>query len=441
MHGLKSTVVLIVVLGGLMGYIYFVDSKKPASETVTSDKPFTVAADQIEEFKLKSESGELSRVQKSGDTEWKLVEPEATEADATAMSTLATQLMSVEIQRVVDENPTDLAQYGLNPPRIDVAFRVKGEKEFRHLLVGGKTPTGGDLYAKKPEETRVFLIASYFDSTLNKTPFDLRDKTVLKFEREKADGLEIARGARGGTTTQFARSGAAWNIAKPAALRADYAALEGLVTRLSSLQMHKIVANEATDLAQYGLDKPAFTVAVLSGSSRATLLIGKQGEDGLYAKDASRPLIFTLEQTITEDLQKDVAEYRRKDMFDSRSFTANRIELQRGAETLAFEKTTAADGKETWKNAAGKDVELAKVVDLLAKFSNMRAQSFEPTANPALKTPALTATVRYDENKTETVTFARAGSDVLGSRAGEPGTAKLEPPLFDETLKVLDTLR
>lgn len=438
MRGLRSTLVLILVLGGLVAYIYFVDANKPASGTdAAKDKPFTVATDQIEEFQLKSESGETSRVQKAGEA-WKLVEPEATEADTTAMTTLASQLTSVEIQRVVDESPTDLAQYGLNPPRIDVGFRLKGEKDFRHLLVGGKTPTGGDLYAKKPEETRVFLIPAYFESTLNKTPFDLRDKVVLKFEREKVDGLEVTRG---GATTQFTRTGTAWGVAKPVALRADYAALEGLVTRLSSLQMHKIIAPGATDLQQYGLDKPAFTVAVLSGSSRATLLIGKQGEDGLYAKDVSRPLIFTLEQTITEDLQKDVAEYRRKDMFDSRSFTANRIELRRGAETMTFEKTKSSDGKEAWKNATGTDVELAKVEDLLAKFSNMRAQSFEPAANPALKTPVLTATVRFDENKTETVTFARAGAEVLGSRADEPGTAKLEAPLFDETIKVLDTLK
>lgn len=437
MRGLKSTIVLIVVLGGLIAYIYFVDANKPAAGTETKDKPFTVAADQIEEFQLKSETGETSRVQKTGEA-WQLVEPQPTEADATAMSTLATQLTSVEIQRVVDESPADLAQYGLNPPRIDVGFRMKGEKDFRHLLVGAKTPTGGDLYAKKPEETRVFLIPSYFESTLNKTPFDLRDKVVLKFEREKADGLEITRGR---TTTQYVRTGVAWGVARPVALRADYAALEGLVTRLSSLQMHKIVASDTTDLRQYGLDTPAYTVSVLSGSSRATLLIGKQGEDGLYAKDVSRPLIFTLEQSITEDLQKDVAEYRRKDMFDSRSFTANRIEVQRGSETLAFEKSKSADGKEAWKNAAGKDVELAKVEDLLAKFSNMRAQSFEAAANPALKMPVLTATVRFDENKTETVTFARAGAEVLGSRADEPGTAKLEPPLFEETIKVLDSLK
>ena len=54
-----------------------------------------------------------------------------------------------------------------------------------------------------------------------------------------------------------------------------------------SAQMQKIVAEQAGDLKQYGLDRPSQTVTVTSGSSRATLLLGISGNDGLFAKDAS----------------------------------------------------------------------------------------------------------------------------------------------------------
>jgi hypothetical protein len=439
MRGLKSTILLLLVLGGLVAYIYFVDAKKPASGTETKDKAFAALdAGQIEEVQLKSESGETTRVQKTGET-WKLVEPEAVEADSVALSTLTTTIAGLEVERVVDENPGDVKQYGLDPARVDVGFRVKGEKEFRHLLVGQKTPTGGDLYAKKPDEKRVFLIPSYHDTGLNRTPFDLRDKDVLKFERDKADGLEITHE---GTTRQFARTGSTeWKIVKPVATRADYAALEGELTRISSLQMHKIVAPQAGDLKQYGLDKPDFTVTVATGSARATVIIGKKGDDGLYAKDISRPMIFTVEETITQDFAKDLNEFVRKDMFDARSFTTNRIEFRRGADTLAFEKSKAADGKDIWKDAAGKIVDSAKVEDLLAKTSNLRAMTFEAVRNPSLKTPVLTVTVRFDENKTETVNFGRSGADVFGSRTDDPASAKLDAMLFDEMIKTLDALK
>ena len=62
MRGVKSTIALIVVLIGLVAYIYFVDSKKPASGAPeTKAKAFTVDADQIEEIQIKPTSGDASR--------------------------------------------------------------------------------------------------------------------------------------------------------------------------------------------------------------------------------------------------------------------------------------------------------------------------------------------------------------------------------------------
>ena len=367
---------------------------------------------------------------------WRLDEPNKADADAGVMGTVTSNLASLEVQRVVDENPTDLAQYGLNPARIDVAFRLKDQKDFQRLLVGEKTPTGGDLFAKRPDEDRVFLISSFLDAIFNKTPFDLRDKVVLKFERDKADGIEVVDGS---TTLQFAKSGTDWRLVTPVAVRADYAASEGLMTRLSSTQMQKIVAPEAGDLKAYGLDRPALTATVLSGSSKATLLIGRAGEGGRFAKDAARPEVFMVEESLFTDLAKDLPEYRRKDMFDARSFTADRIDTRRGDETLAFEK--GSDGKETWRNAAGQNIDTAKVEDLLTKLSSVRAQSFEAAVHASLKMPALAVTIRFDDNKTETVTFGRSGTDAFAGRADEPGTARVDAMTFDEVVKALDALK
>jgi hypothetical protein len=86
---------------------------------------------------------------------------------------------------VVDENAGDLKQYGLEPAKVEVEFRAKGDKEPRKLQLGEKTPTGGDLYARFPTQKRVFLVSSFVDSTFNKNAFALRDKTIIKIDREK----------------------------------------------------------------------------------------------------------------------------------------------------------------------------------------------------------------------------------------------------------------
>lgn len=436
MRRLSSTILLLVVLAGLGGYIYFVESKREPEDPNAKPKAFELSADNIDELQIRNASGETSRVQRTGDT-WQLVEPVKSDADNGVVGTVISNLATLEVQRVVDENPADLAQYGLNPARIDVAFRLRDQKEFERLLVGDKTPTGGDLFAKRANESRVFLVSSFLDSIFNKTPFELRDKAILKFERDKTEGVEVVKGT---SATQFARKGTDWRIVKPIAARADYAAAEGVLTRLSSTQMLKVVS-ETGDLATYGLDRPSLTATVTAGSSRATLLLGRTADDGGYfAKDASRPLVFTVEQALATDLGKDPSEFRRKDLFDARSFTANRLELRRGSETVAFEKS-GTEGKEAWRNAAGQDVDIAKVEDLLAKMSSIQAQSFEATAPPSLKNPVLMTTARFDDNKTETVTFGRSGNDVFASRSDEPGAAKIDTNMFEEAIKALDALK
>ena len=438
MRRLATTIALLVVLGGLVGYIYFVDSRNEPVDPNAKPKAFVdLTTDNIEEIEFRSPDGQTSRVQKVGDN-WQLVEPVKTEADTGVIGTVTSNLGTLEVQRVVDEAPADLAQYGLNPPRLDVAFRLSGQKEFQRLLVGDKTPTGGDLFAKRGAEKRVILSATVLDSIFAKTPFELRDKAILRFERDKADGVEVVSGA---STTQFARNGTDWRIVKPATARADYAAAEGLLTRLSSTHMLKVVSESADDLRMYGLDRPSMTATVTSGSSRATLLVGRTSDDGgYYAKDAARPVVFTVEQALASDLGKDMAEFRRKDVFDSRSFSTSRVEVRRGSDTMTFEKSEA-DGKTTWRNAAGQNVDTAKVEEALTKLSGLRADSFQSSSPPVMTNPVAVVTIRFDDNKTEAVSFGRSGNDVFAGRADEPGAARVDTSLFDEAMKAVDGLK
>ena len=135
-----------------------------------------------------------------------------------------------------------------------------------------------------------------------------------------------------------------------------------------------------------------------------------------------------------------VADFRRKDLFDGRAFTATKAEFKRGAETIVLEKSKGKDNMDVWK-AGGKDVDAAKADDLLSKVTGLRAASFEDKPHPSLKSPALTVNITYGENKQETVTFGRMGTDVFASRSDEPGTAKVEGMGLDDVMKAIDAVK
>ena len=49
---------------------------------------------------------------------------------------IANALGQLEIVRVIDENPTNLNDYGLMTPRIEIDFKATGDKDFRKLSIG-----------------------------------------------------------------------------------------------------------------------------------------------------------------------------------------------------------------------------------------------------------------------------------------------------------------
>ena len=152
-------------------------------------------------------------------------------------------------------------------------------------------------------------------------------------------------------------------------------------------------------------------------------------------------MVFTVAPTLYTDIVREIGEFRRKDLFDSRSFTATHVEFIRGAETVVLNKTRNSDGSEEWKNGTGKLIHAMKVEELLSKVSSLRAESFDTNANAALRTPALVVTVQFDDKKMEKVTFARAGSDIVASRSDEPGTARVLTASFDEVFKGIDEMK
>jgi hypothetical protein len=448
MRGLRSFVVLLVILIGLGAYLYFVESKRPAGESgPEKEKVFGVDSEKIEEIAVRSESGERTTLRKSGEGGWQIVAPAQGQADVSEVSGLLTNLSTLEVQSVVDENPPDLKEYGLAQPRVEVTFKADGQEHT--LQIGQKTPPGSDLYAKRGNANRVFLISSFLDSTFNRTTFDLRDKAVVKVDRDKLDAVDVNAGGR---SLRFAKSGGEWRIAQPVEGRADFSAVEGLVGRISGLQMKSVASAEGGDLKKFGLEPPAATVRMHAGSSQATVLVGGKAEEegSIYVKDAARPAVYAVDASILEELKKDAGEFRQKDLFDARAFNANRVEITRGGQTMVFEKTRAKNKEgqeeEKWRQLApgeARDVDQAKADALITAITGTRAASFVAAGTKTgLESPEIAVTVKFDDSKKEErVTLARVGADAYASRAGEAAVAKIETSSLDAIVKALEELK
>ncbi len=442
MRGMKSTLALLLVLVGLGGYIYFYGDE--AADPNAAQKLFPgLVSDNIETLTVKSDAGETTSLKKQ-DGKWMMTAPSQTRASDLDASGIANALAGLDITRVVDETPADVKDYGLVTPSVEVAFTSTDGKLSGKLLIGSKTATGGSLYARKDGDTRVVLIGEYNSATFNKSTFDLRDKAIVSFDRSKVDGIDVVQPAG---SFELAKKDGTWTLAKPLVARADATAADGLVTAMESLQMKSIVAPSATpeELAKYGLDKPSSIVNLHLGADRTSVAVGAPaGDDIVYARDLARPDIFTIQLPAADDLRKTADDYRARDLFDMRAFTANRIEITRSGKTAAFEKVKATGENEAdvWKKVSpvAADADKDKFPAFVAALADIRAVDFtDGKARTGLDAPAATIVVKFDDGKKEErVLLAKPGTTAYATRADDPSVVTIDSTKFDEAITSID---
>lgn len=444
MRGLRSTLALLLVLGGLGAYIYFLASKQPTDAGPSQERVFSsLESDKIEEVTVKSESGDVTTIKKDG-AAWKIVTPVTADAAEAEAAGLTSALAQLEFLRVIDPNPSALGDYGLDKPRVEIAFKV-GDKTSGRLYLGSKTPTGTGLYARRNDEAQVFLVSEYRDAALNRSTFDLRDKTFAVVPRAKVQSIQIANGAQ---TLVLTKKDDAWRLTAPIDARAEFSAAEAVIGRIESATVKSIVSEHAgdPDLKQYGLDKPQVRLTLnLEGATAVLDFGGPADNGGVYARQAAKPSIVTVEQSLVDELKKAPEQYRQKDLFTFRAFNATRTEISWSGKTLVIEKTEASGDKpESWKRLTptGGELDRGKVDGLLNGLSDMRVTSFKSSrAGTGVDSPAMTVSVTFDQGKKEDrVTFGKAGDQVHAGRPDDPGVAVVDSDEFAKAVTALDEL-
>jgi hypothetical protein len=472
MRGGRSFLILLVVALGLGAYIYFVESKRTPSDTPKKDKVFTADTSKIDTIEVHAASGETTTIKKNG-TDWQIVAPETMDADASTVSSLVSTLESLEVNRVVEDNPASVKDFGLEPPKYSVAFKLAGDSTFHRLNVGDKTPTGADVYARVEGQPKLFLIAAYNGDSLNRTPFDLRDKTVLKFQRDGVDAMTLQSTTT--PTISLVRKADEWRLTAPVTAKADFGTVDGIVGQIAQARMKEIEpvtapaagatpALSPTDMKKFGFDKPQATATLSAGSSKATLEIGGKKDDAsAYARDLARPtMVFTVDSSLATGLERKPDDLRVKDVFDFRSFTAQSVDFTLDGQTYSFAKekvapkptatpgasptptpTTTPEPVDTWKmkKPTAKDVDQTKLTDILSGFSNLRADKFADKPSPTGS--ELVVVARYGDAsspKEEKVTFRKTGDTVQAIRQGDSGAAVVSTTDYDKVLGQLKEL-
>jgi hypothetical protein len=315
---------------------------------------------------------------------WRLTAPAKGEAELLKVDQLLTNLGHLEAAEFVNQEPKQdelEARYGLGKPPLTARIEFSDKKKPAQVLHVGKARGGKEGYfARLAEGGPVFAINEELYKQLARDSLSYRPQTLWQLLPEEIESLRVHKAGQKEYT--LTRSDKDWKISGPFEANALADAVQKMTSELSSPKVESYTAHEAKDLAQYGLDKPALTVAIKTvlgkDDKENALLIGKPvAKEGgpRYAKRANETAIFTIGEALVRAADRAAVDLLDTKLLHLDSAKVERLRSQVGDKSLTLEKK--GEGWQVAESPAGAyaaDTEAATSLSLV--WSDLRAQRF-----------------------------------------------------------------
>jgi hypothetical protein len=207
-------------------------------------------------------------------------------------------------------------------------------------------------------------------------------ETVAKdLFRFKPDDVEHIALVKGGKTIKIQKKGdgdrKAWEIVDPIQTPAEGFVVDGLTQKLANLKYERIMSENADDLAQFGLEPPAFSLAFKTENRSGKVSFGTETpiEYGTYTRVGEEKKVYLVETPNIKALDKSLFELRMKKLFTQNVDDVKKIIIDRrqGKWTLVRKK------EEGWVFEDDPDykIDQDKASTLFVNILMARAASFE----------------------------------------------------------------
>jgi hypothetical protein len=309
-----TLIAVLVVLGAAIGGYYWLSRPKPAAATgpKAAEKLTLATGDRDKLVKMElydRPEGAMTIVKNGKDWTIQPPPPAGVAMETSSIDDLAGNFTGLTAESVVDEKPTDLAQFGLQPPKA-AATGTFSDGTKHTLLLGDRTPSRGGYYMQVKGDQRVYSVLPMEGDRLHVTLNDLRSRKItpaLNYEEITylklvgRDGKVIeARDKTPVESKSFQLGMGRFVLTRP------YPYLHGvdpqqqdrLVKAGEAVTISTFVDDRPADLSKYGLAQPRGELLLKDKSGTVDFLFGAprdssqtyfmiRGRPNVYATDTS----------------------------------------------------------------------------------------------------------------------------------------------------------
>ncbi|OHB37609.1 MAG: hypothetical protein A3C38_00555 [Planctomycetes bacterium RIFCSPHIGHO2_02_FULL_50_42] len=267
--------------------------------------------------------------EKGATEKWMLSEPMVIDTDEEMINNIVWSLSFLKAENCEVESPKDLAQYGLDNPRIkatityeeevyveekeeapegkgeDIFLSEKSDKKAemisKTVLVGNRVKEGQnvDSYAIIDGGNLVFHM-SWTD--IRYLEGDLTSKVVAQFDSDTVSRVHLNFPEK---ETLYEKKAEVWEMLKPEKKEVLSKEIDAVLYSLKNLKAESIAEYKSTDLAKYGLDKPQATITLNDNKGEKVLVMSQPAaEQPYFAKISNSDFIFVLSNADVQKLIK-----------------------------------------------------------------------------------------------------------------------------------------
>lgn len=442
----KGTVLMAAVFLSLGLYYFFVDlpaEQKEISKKEQAEKLLPLEAANVVEFTLTS-NGDSIALKREAPHHWDLIRPLSASGDSTEAEAFLSEIESLKKTRMVEENPEDLAVYGLSAPTLKIHFKFENNSEDT-LLIGDESPLGGHLYFKRENQPAVMMAASS-RSRFEKSVYNFRDKALLNFTTGSIQRIQIIREKN---PLEFKKTADTWELSGDIRARGDKDAVMNFLQSIQFSRVREFVDESPDSLEPYGLNPPKLKLVLENEKGEThTLALGnlKEGK-GYFSKINDSKNIVLADSQLFEKLSQKTVEFLDKTLLEFEEKEILEMSLQSKNETIRVVR-----GEENgWsiQSPVNTDVDLSTVNSLLFDLKDARISEFVKISmntpeSFGLGKPSKTFSLKIKDAKTWTLQLGNQSADgqqVFAQRTGEPTVFSISKGVADKLFRSLHDLR
>ena len=278
---------LVLLLGGAGGAYYYVDHKKSAEEAAEKAEKeslslFSFDSNSVKGIDITNDEGYFKMSFGDGG-EWSLDEtdyPYDFDLNDYNLNVIAASMSRLKADHKAEVQNGDLSKYGLDSPMEIICHTADGDHT---LLVGSSSVTNEFCYVMKPDDDTVYCIDSAEGEKLRVDVAGLRDPYMLSIN--DSDIMQFSEVHNGEVRYDLSRvidGNVLWTLNAPqTGVSIDAITVNTVLTNLVRVESKSFggFTKDESELAKYGLDKPAYVFTVVTDEKTIELEFADFGPD------------------------------------------------------------------------------------------------------------------------------------------------------------------